>query len=114
MAELYEKGIVPQDRLSVESAIASYQAGRVPFVSVLESLGTLFLDRGTFVRLLAGHAQERATLEEASLEAVGGMPALGSNGMGGVPSMAAPAWEDGKAGAASRAMSGAGSMREQE
>ena len=41
-------------RITVEAAIASYQAGRVPFVTVLEALTTLYADRGTLVRLLAG------------------------------------------------------------
>jgi outer membrane protein TolC len=67
-ARLYEQGVVPQDRLSVEAAVASYQAGRVPFVAVLEALGTLYADRGAHVRLLAAHARGRAALAEASLE----------------------------------------------
>ncbi|HET9316416.1 MAG TPA: hypothetical protein VFQ51_12555, partial [Vicinamibacteria bacterium] len=66
---LYAEGIVPQGRMSVEAAIASYQAGRLPFISVLESLRTLYGDRATLVRALASQAQIRASLDEASLEA---------------------------------------------
>jgi outer membrane protein TolC len=77
IAELYENGIVPQDRMSVEAAVASYQAGRVPFVAVLEALATLYGDRSTLVRLLAGHARTRASLGEASLEATSELPPMG-------------------------------------
>ena len=79
-ANLYRDGIVPQDRLSVEAALASYQAGRVPFVAVLEALTTLYLDRSALIRLLAGSARVRASLEEASLEASSDLPALASTG----------------------------------
>ena len=67
--ELYEKGIVPQNRMSVEAALASYQAGKVPFVAVLEALVTLYGDRSTLVTLRARHARLRASLEEAGLDA---------------------------------------------
>ena len=43
--DLYAKGIVPQDRMAIEAALANYQSGRVPFVAVLESLQTLYADR---------------------------------------------------------------------
>jgi outer membrane protein, heavy metal efflux system len=75
-AALYGEGIVPQDRMSVEAAVASYETGRVPFVTVLEALTTLYGDRVTLVRLLASQSRLRASLEEASLEATEG--ALGS------------------------------------
>jgi outer membrane protein TolC len=86
VAELYEKGIVPQDRLSFESALASYQAGKLPFITVLEALITLYRDRATQLRLLADHARGRASLEEASLESGTGM----STAAGGMGSRAAP------------------------
>lgn len=65
---LYQQGIIPQDRLSVEAAIANYQAGRLPFIAVLEALQTLFGDRATLSRLTADHQRLVASLEEASLE----------------------------------------------
>lgn len=68
MTALYGEGIVPQGRLSVEAALASYQAGRTPFIAVLESLGTLYGDRGAYIRLLTARAQLMASLDEASLE----------------------------------------------
>jgi cobalt-zinc-cadmium efflux system outer membrane protein len=76
IAALYGEGIVPQDRMSVEAAVASYETGRVPFVTVLEALTTLYGDRVTLVRLLANQSRLRASLEEASLEATDG--AIGS------------------------------------
>ena len=75
IALLYGEGIVPQGRMSVEAAIASYQAGRVPFITVLESLTTLYGDRATLVRALAGQSRLRASLDEASLEATSELPA---------------------------------------
>jgi outer membrane protein TolC len=65
---LYERGIVAQDRLTVEAAVASYQAGKVPFVAVLEALATLYADRAALVRMQASHARARVAVEEASLD----------------------------------------------
>jgi outer membrane protein TolC len=66
---LYEKGLIPQDQMSVEAAVASYQSGRVPFVAVLEALTTLNGDRSAYLRSLAVLEKTLASLEEASLEA---------------------------------------------
>jgi outer membrane protein, heavy metal efflux system len=71
---VYQEGIVPQDRISVEAAIASYQAGRLPFISVLEALTTLYGDRVTLVRLVAGQSRIRVSLDEASLETTADLP----------------------------------------
>jgi outer membrane protein TolC len=67
IAALYEEGIIPQDRLSVEAALASYRAGAVPFVTVLEALSRLYLDRATMVGNVSDHEAIRAQLEAASL-----------------------------------------------
>jgi outer membrane protein TolC len=90
MTTLYEDGVVPQDRLSFEAAMASYQAGRTPFIAVLESLGTLYADRGAYIRLLASRGRILASLEEASLEDTGDMPALPA-AMGAGPARAGAA-----------------------
>ena len=71
VAVLYAEGIVPQDRMSVEAALANYQTGQVPFIAALEALTTLYNDRATHLRLLASHEQTLATLEEAGLGASG-------------------------------------------
>ena len=86
ISRLYTQGIVPQDRMSVDGAIANYQTGKIPFIAVLEALTTLYNDRGTLLTLLANHEKIRASLEEASLEetsslAAGGMAAVGGSGL---------------------------------
>ncbi len=94
IVDLYDQGIVPQDRMTVEAAVSNYQSGKVPFVSVLEALTALYADRWTRVGLVADHARLRASLDEASLEATPDMTTAASpmaaasgsgqtNGMGG-------------------------------
>lgn len=86
VAGLYEDGLIPQDEMAVEAAIANYQTGKVPFVSVLESLATLYEDRAAHIRVVAGHRRTAASLAEASLgaDADGGMGViLPSARMGG-------------------------------
>jgi cobalt-zinc-cadmium efflux system outer membrane protein len=83
IATLYREGVVPQDRMSVEAAIASYQAGRLPFITVLEALATLYSDRATLVRLLAGQSRIRTSLDEASLESTSDLPAMAPAAMAG-------------------------------
>lgn len=95
LAELYRGGIVPQGRLSVEAALASYETGRLPFVSVLEALTTLYADRAGLVRVLADERRAAVALEEASLEATSEVTGAGG-GMGSAPAAmttAAPAAE---------------------
>ena len=55
--------------MTVEAAIANYQSGQVPFVSVLEAMTSLYADRWTRARLVTDHARLRANMSEASLEA---------------------------------------------
>ena len=68
-AALYAKGLLPQDRLAYESALAAFQGGRGSFASMLEALTTLLRDREAELRLLADHQILMAGLAEASLEA---------------------------------------------
>jgi len=88
IVNLYDQGIVPQDRMTVESALTSYQGGSVPFVSVLEAMTSLFADRWTRESLVADHARLLASLREASLEATPDMAAAGA--MGAAPRAGAP------------------------
>jgi outer membrane protein TolC len=74
---IYDEGIVPQGQMAVEAALASYRAGQVPFLTVLESLATLYGDRSTQVRLAAAHARARVSLEEASLASTDDLAAGG-------------------------------------
>jgi cobalt-zinc-cadmium efflux system outer membrane protein len=85
IATLYREGIVPQDRMSVEAAVASYQAGRLPFVAVLEALTTLYGDRATLVRALASQSRIRASLDEASLETTSDLPAMAPAALAAAP-----------------------------
>lgn len=80
VATLYAEGIVPQDRMSVEAAVANYQTGQVPFITVLEALTTLYVDRAAHLRLLASHAQTLASLEEASVDSTAGMASVDAGG----------------------------------
>jgi outer membrane protein TolC len=82
MATLYADGLIPQARLSYEAAIANYQAGKVPFLTVLEALSTLYGDRTDYLGVLAAHERIEASLAEASLEATSEMPSGGGEGMG--------------------------------
>lgn len=80
---LYTEGIVPQGQMSVDAAMANYQAGKVPFLAVLEALATLYGDRSTQVRLQSGYARALASLEEASLQPTSDVTAGAGGGMGG-------------------------------
>ncbi len=82
MATLYADGLIPQARLSYEAAIANYQAGKVPFLAVLEALSTLYRDRTDYLGVLAAHERIKASIAEASLEATSEMPPGGGEGMG--------------------------------
>lgn len=86
LVELYENGVIPQDLLAVEAALASYRVGAVPFVAVLEALTGLSADRTALASVLADHARLLARLESASLEADAGeampAPSAAAAGMG--------------------------------
>jgi outer membrane protein TolC len=75
---LYDGGVVPQDQMTVEAAVANYQSGKVPFVSVLEAMGALYTDRWTRAGLVADHARLLASLAEASLDSTPDMTAAAS------------------------------------
>jgi outer membrane protein, heavy metal efflux system len=67
-ARLDTEGILVQDQLSVDAALASYRTGSVPFVTVLEALGTYFGDRRAALGRLASLIRAQADLEEFSPE----------------------------------------------
>jgi cobalt-zinc-cadmium efflux system outer membrane protein len=73
-AQLDAEGVLAQDRLSVDAALASYRTGSVPFVTVLEALGTYFADRRTAVSRLASLIRAEADLNEFSLDRSSAMP----------------------------------------
>ena len=81
ITKLYSDGVLPLDELSLESAIASYQTGKLPFISVLEALNTLYADRETLLSRIAETEKWRIAIDEADLQASGGgMPAAAGGG----------------------------------
>jgi len=83
IAALYRDKVLPLDELSLESALASYQAGKLPFISILDALNTLYSDRAIYAGRLAESAKWRVAIDEASLQAtaMSGAPSIGG-GMG--------------------------------
>jgi len=100
VAGLYDEGVLPVDQLSLESAIASYRTGKVPFVTVLEALNTLYADRSIYRSRLAEAEKLRVAIDEADLQAGAGISA-------GLPSAPAGMGSTGVA----TAMGSASSMR---
>lgn len=78
VARLYDEGVLPVDQLSLESAIASYRTGKLPFVTVLEALNTLYADRALYLTRLAEAEKWRVSIDEADLQASAGMAAAAS------------------------------------
>lgn len=92
IAALYRDKILPLDDVSLESALASYQAGRVPFITVLDALSTLYSDRAIYAGRLAESAKWRVAIDEASLQAtaMSGAPAMGGGSGSGMSQSSAP------------------------
>lgn len=68
IAALYRDKVLPLDELSLESALASYQAGKLPFITILDALNTLYGDRAIHAARLAEGAKWRVAIDEASLQ----------------------------------------------
>jgi outer membrane protein TolC len=66
VATLYREKVVPLDELSYESALASYQAGKVPFIAVFDAVNTLYGDRASYLGRLAEAAKWRVAIDEAT------------------------------------------------
>ena len=73
-AQIYRDGVIPVDRLSFESAIASYRTGRVPFVTVLDALNVLYSDRSNLYDRFADAGKLRVAIDEADLASGTAMP----------------------------------------
>lgn len=72
-ARLDRESLLVQDRLAVEAALASYGTGTVPFVTVLEAIGTEFSDRRASLARLAGFRTAQADLLELRLDGAAAM-----------------------------------------
>ncbi len=80
VARLYREGVIPTDQLSLESAIAAYRTGKVPFVTVLEALNTLYGDRALYLARLADVEKWRVAIDEGDLQTAA-MPAAAPEGL---------------------------------
>jgi outer membrane protein TolC len=89
VAQLYGESILPVDQLSLESAIASYRTGKIPFVTVLEALNTLYADRSIYRTRLAEAEKLRVAIDEADLQASAGMSSASPSAPGSTGAAAA-------------------------
>jgi cobalt-zinc-cadmium efflux system outer membrane protein len=64
LARLYRDTVLPQARLALESSMASYQTGRVDFLSVLTNFGTVLEYETTYFDELASFHAAVSRLEE--------------------------------------------------
>lgn len=71
-AALYRSGIIPQAQQSFQSAMSAYRVGKVDFLSLLDSLLTLYRYEMDYYRVLADHERSIARLEaQAGLDLMG-------------------------------------------
>ncbi len=63
--ELLKTGIIPQATLSLDSAMSSYRVNKVDFITVLDSLMTLFRYEIQYYRLLTDSRKSIAEIETA-------------------------------------------------
>ncbi len=63
LVELYETGIIPQARQSLESALASYGVGKLDFETTLNSAAKLYDYERNYYGMLAEHQMSVARLE---------------------------------------------------
>lgn len=68
LMKLYNEGIVPQARLSLESATSAYQVGKIEFLSLLNNATTLLNYEGEFLRRAADHLKAVAKIEQLTGE----------------------------------------------
>jgi outer membrane protein, heavy metal efflux system len=66
LMNLYQKGIIPQSRLSLESAVSGYQVGSVDFLTLLDNMVTLFSFELEYERQLTEYQKALARIEEYS------------------------------------------------
>ena len=87
IATIYQDKIVLLDQLSYESALASYRAGKVPFITVFDAVNSLYSDRASYLSRLAEAAKWRVAIDESALQptAMSSAPSMPSSG-GATPS----------------------------
>jgi outer membrane protein TolC len=63
LAELYKTGILPQARQSLESSVIGYRVNKVDFLTMLDSMVTLFTYEREYYDSIADFQVKRAQLE---------------------------------------------------
>jgi outer membrane protein, heavy metal efflux system len=63
LAELYKTGILPQARQSLESSVIGYRVSKVDFLTMLDSMVTLFTYEREYYDSISGYQINRAQLE---------------------------------------------------
>ena len=62
---LYDKGILPLGRQSLEAALSAYSVNKVDFLALLDTQKRLFEDEMAYIRLASDHEIAKAKLEES-------------------------------------------------
>lgn len=87
--KLYREALLVQSEASFKAALAQYEAGRMPFLSVLEALRGWIADRSGFLQTQTQAQSLQIALEEMSLGPTNGsgatMLSAGSMSLGGGP-----------------------------
>lgn len=91
---IYREGLLVQSEASFQATLAQYEAGRAPFLSVLETLNGWVADRGGLLQAVAQAKAIEIAQEEFNLAGTPPIAAQGLSssamGMGGAPTGAAP------------------------
>jgi outer membrane protein TolC len=77
-ARLYETKVLPAAELNLKSAQTAYEAGQIPFLSLVEAERDVIGLKDQYHELVADYYRRLATLERV----VGGLPAGGSGASG--------------------------------
>ncbi len=87
---LYREGLLVQSEASFKASLAQYEAGRAPFLSVIEALNGHVADQGGYLQALAQVQALQIAQEEFNLEGTPGISSQslrsGAMAMGGSPS----------------------------
>ena len=75
-SELYSEGIIPQTSQSFQSALGSYQVGKVAFISLLDALLTTFKAEMDYYRVSSEYLRSLAWLEAESTLPLIGLPVV--------------------------------------
>ena len=76
---LYKEGILVQSEASFQASLAQYEAGRAPFLNVLEALNGWISDRGGYLQAVTQAEAARIAQEEFNLA---GTPTISAQNLG--------------------------------